>query len=255
MVDPDGAGGMLEYRWETGEPGGTVLTGEVPEYRYTSLGEYTLSLTVTDQDGGVAVASTRVKVENTTEGSLYMDEVWSGVHRIYGDVTVPAGITLTILPGTQVIVDGTPENGYFHGLRVKGSLAVQGGEPAVSFSSVTGQAGGWKGIYVEGRAELSGVTVRDAMRGLLVTETGNVTVSNCSFQGNKVGVHMFQAKPVVNNCLFQENTVYGIKEDQGGRPVVMNCRFVGNGINYYHETLTDITMEQLNEIEGNYGNN
>lgn len=58
----------------------------------------------------------------------------------------------------------------------------------------------------------------------------------------------------LKNTTFSQNTLYGIKEDQSGRPVVINCVFNGNGYDYYHETLTDLTMEQLNALEENEGN-
>ena len=35
---------------------------------------------------------------------------WSGVINVTGDVTVPAGATLNIAPGTHVLVAGTPFN-------------------------------------------------------------------------------------------------------------------------------------------------
>lgn len=37
-----------------------------------------------------------------TWGELFMDETWSGIVTITGDVTVPTGVTLTLLPGTIV---------------------------------------------------------------------------------------------------------------------------------------------------------
>ena len=42
----------------------------------------------------------------TTSGSLTTDETWSGVVTLTGDVTVPAGITLTIDAGTVVTALG-----------------------------------------------------------------------------------------------------------------------------------------------------
>jgi hypothetical protein len=51
-----------------------------------------------------------------------------------------------------------------------------------------------------------------------------------------------------------KNNVYGIKEDESGRPVVKGCRFSGNGVDYYHLELTEISMEQLNGMPGNEGN-
>ncbi len=55
---------------------------------------------------------------------------------------------------------------------------------------------------------------------------------------------------------FRGNQWYGIKEDAtaengGRRPQVSGCVFIGNGYDYYHEELRDITMDELNAIVGN----
>jgi len=252
VVDPDGY--PVEYRWDPGD-GGSPLSGEKTEYRYTELGDYTLRLTVTDNDGGTTTAAVTVKVRNTTRGRLFMDEVWNGAHRLYGDVTVPEGIKLTVMPGTSIIVDGIPgDTGYDNALIVQGALDIPGESGGVTFSSVTEQPGGWKGIYIEGQADLSGLTVLHAVRGLTVINNADVTVTNCVLRSNTVGIHCYGSTPEIINTSFLSNTWYGIKEDEGGRPVVIECFFADNGIDYYHEELTSITVDRLNEISGNHGN-
>jgi hypothetical protein len=244
VVDPDGQSGQsLVYRWDPGD-GGTAVFGPAPTYRYTKLGDYTLTLTVTDNDGGVKVATAKVKVENTVRGSLWMDETWSGTQHIYGDVTVPAGVTLTILPGTAIIAEDNSS------LIVQGSLKIQGGR----FSAASGATGGWNGIYLEGTANIDQVTIEDAIRGISAVGSASITISNSILKLNQVGLHVYGTRPEVRNCSFQENSLYGIKEDEGGRPLVISCSFFGNGMDYYHETLTEITMDELNQIEGNSGN-
>ena len=253
MVDPDGIpGDVLIYQWNPGA-GNESLTGSNPRYRYTKTGEYTLSLTVTDKDGGVTTATTTVKIANTTRGTLYMDEVWSGEHHIYADVTVPEGIVLTISPGTKVIVDGIPgDTGYNHALIVHGSLTVQTG---TSFISVNGTVeNGWKGIYITGEAALDGANINHAIRGITVMDTANVTVSNCSFMDNYIGIHVYGSHPRIDHCQFTNNQWYGIKEDQGGRPMVLDCGFTGNEVDYYQDEVSEITIDDLNKIPGNSGN-
>lgn len=253
VTDPDGeSDDTFIYQWLPGD-GSPALLGDRPIHRYTGLGEYTVSLTVTDKDGGVSAATTLVKVGNTTRGQLYMDEVWSGIHRIYDDVVVPQGIKLTVRPNTQVIVDGIPgDTGYFHGLIVHGSLVVEG--DGAAFTSITGEKGGWRGIEVSGRAQLDGVAIRHAERGVAAFDSSVVNIDNTLLEDNKVGVHVYNAKPTIRNTVFQNNLWYGIKEDEAGRPVVTGCRFSENTIDYYHETLTEISIEQLNQLKGNHDN-
>ena len=249
VIDPDGH--PVSYSWNPGD-GGQNLSGVAASYQYYQLGTYTLTLTVTDNDGGVTTASTTVSVGNTTSGTLYANETWSGTHYIYGDVTVSAGITLTVLPGTQVIVDGTSDSEFT--LDIKGTLKIQNGNQTVSFGSSNGQVNSWKGIYLEGQATLDGVIIRDAERGLTVVSGSTASMSNCIFQNNQAGLHVYGTSPTVRNCSFLDNSVYGIKEDEGGRPVVKGCTFSGNGMDYYSETDTDLTIDELNQIPGNSGN-
>jgi hypothetical protein len=246
VADPDGAAGEIpEYLWEPGD-GSTPLRGVSPTHQYARTGAYTLTLTVTDSDGGVSAVTTTVTVGNTTRGALYADESWSGVHHIYGDLSVPAGITLTIEPGTEIIV----EAGY--GIQVKGSLKITGG--GVTFRSTGGQVNDWQGIYLEGEATLNGATIRDAERGLTVVSGATAALTHCVFRNNQVGLHVYGTTPLVESCSFLGNTLYGIKEDEGGRPAVKGCAFSGNGMAYYSETDTEITIEELNQFPGNSGN-
>lgn len=249
VSDPDGH--PVSYLWNPGD-GGEDLSGVVSTHPYAKTGTYTLTLTVTDNDGGVTVATTTVTVGNTASGTLYADETWSGTQYIYGDVTVPAGITLTVLPGTQVIVNGTSDSGFT--LDIKGTLNITDSGRTVSFASSSGQAGSWKGIYLEGQGALDGVTVKDAERGVTVVGGATVTLKNCTFRNNQAGLHVYGTAPAVSGCRFLENTLYGIKEDEGGRPVVKDCTFSGNGMDYYSEKDTDLTIDEVNQIPGNSGN-
>lgn len=250
VTDPDGY--PVSYSWNPGD-GGAPVSGAAPTYQYTTIGSYTLTLTVTDNDGGITTTATTVNVHNTFQGKLFTNETWSGTWYLYGDVTVPPGITLTILPGTQIIVNSDPFTGNSYTLDIQGNLTIPGAGQ-VSFSSPTGQAGDWKGIYVEGQATLNQVLIQDAARGLAVVNGAAAMITNCTFQNNQAGLHVYGAQPTVTNCSFINNTLYGIKEDNGGRPIVTGSLFSGNGIDYYSEIMTGITIDQLNQINGNSGN-
>lgn len=56
--DPDGV--IVSYRWEMGD--GTVLTGEKVHHRYQAPGTYTVTLTVTDDEGFSASISVEVRI-------------------------------------------------------------------------------------------------------------------------------------------------------------------------------------------------
>ena len=65
--DPDGS--IAQYLWEFGD--GQSSSDANPQHSYSSVGDYTVQLTVTDNEGATAVASTLVTVRdgNTTHGS------------------------------------------------------------------------------------------------------------------------------------------------------------------------------------------
>jgi hypothetical protein len=151
-----------------------------------------------------------------------------------------------------VIIDGTPDSGYNYALIIQGSLTVQSG---ASFDSVNGTvANGWKGIMVTGQATLDGATISHATRGITNMNAASVSVGNSSLIDNDIGIHAFGSNLQINNCQFINNQWYGIKEDQGGRPVVTNCGFTGNEVDYYQDQVSEITMDDLNLIPGNSGN-
>jgi hypothetical protein len=247
------SGQPVSYSWDPGD-GSDSVSGAAPEYTYTQTGNYTVTLTVVDSLDNTYQASTAVVADNTTQGTLAVNETWSGTHRIYGDVIVPVGVTLTIQAGTEVIVDGLPGQSADHALIVQGTLTVSGGATGAVFRPASGIAGSWKGIRVEGTATLSQATVLKAKRGLAVLTGASVSVSNSTFQENLVGLHACGGEPQVSNSSFCNNSSYGIKEDDGGHPVVTGCLFSGNGMDYYHQTLTELTMVELNNQEGNSGN-
>ena len=250
----DGDGEVVAYRWEPGD-GGEPFSGAVFAYSYLTVGEYQLTLTVTDNDGATASATVSVKVKNTTAGRLFTNETWTGEHRLNGDVLVPEGVTLTVLPGARVIVDGIPGvTGYNHTLKVEGRLMINEDGPEVSFSSVLAGPNSWQGIGLYGSADLKNLRIEHAVRGIAVINSDRVAISNCSFLHNQVGVHVYGCRPQIEQTQFEKNTFCGIKEDFSGRPLVTDCRFINNGIDYYHEELTALSMEQLNGIEGNSGN-
>lgn len=262
---------IISYQWDPGDKGSGV-TGSTSEWIMDENGQYVIklelkhkyyfgsnnndtysaSLIVTDKDGGKATVQVGIKVANTTKGTLYADEVWSGEHRLYGDVVVPEGIKLRILPGTKVISDNLGGANNCPALIVKGNIIAEAGAE-FSFVDESVEAG-WKGIYVEGEAVFEGITVMNAQRGLTIVDDANVLVNNCIFRSNNIGIHVYANKPVITKTLFQDNFWYGIKEDAGGRPKVTDCRFVGNSVDYYSQVLTELTMEQLDEIDGNSGN-
>lgn len=259
---------IVSYRWETGDQ--HTLFGHSPQHSYsndldldpvgkTAAKVYPLTVTVAFTDGSDYTAQTTVTVQNTGKGTLHTHEIWQGIHHIYDDVTVPAGILLTILPGTQVIVHQSPgQTGYSNALNIQGTLISGeiGGSETITFTvDHNASLDGWRGISITGNAQLFNVSISKAQRAITTIGTNSVTIKNCVISQNYTGVHVCGGHPAISGTTFSDNTLYAIKEENGW-PKVTHCTFTGNGVDYYHDTLTKITVEQLNTLpdRGNEGN-
>lgn len=250
----DSDGRVVKYEWDFGD-NTTHLFEESPKYIYSEVKQYILTLTVTDNDMKETSKSIPVNVNNTTSGKLYASETWSGTHQIKGDIVVPKEFSLTILPGTIITVQENAVTGYQHGLVAQGNLKIQGSDgQVVSFVSVEGRNGLWNGIYIEGEASLEYVKIEHAIRGITTLDKATVSVSNSILQNNNVGVHVLGGTTTIENTVIRDHLWYGIKEDRAGRPVMIDCIFSNNQMDYYRYDLLKITLDQLNTIEGNSGN-
>ncbi|RYD30180.1 MAG: hypothetical protein EOP86_20415, partial [Verrucomicrobiaceae bacterium] len=92
-------------------------------------GDFTLTATVDGVTATQSLASLGTLVPQEVSGVLPASNVvWSGLIRVTGDVTVPAGGILTIAPGTVVLLDGngTPGDSSGADLIVNGSLMANG---------------------------------------------------------------------------------------------------------------------------------
>jgi hypothetical protein len=118
-------------------------------------------------------------VGTSKSGPLTADETWSGAITMSGDVTVNAGVTLTIADGTLIQVAAGKA------LIVAGTLKVQGASanPGVSFAP-NPTPGTWDGIQVQsgGAATISYAQLNYATTGLSCA-TGAAT---CAIDHSKI---------------------------------------------------------------------
>lgn len=238
-------GSELSYRWSFGNGQYTTTTTNQTTYIYTELGTYDVSVMITYTDDSMSINSMNIVIENTKRGRLFADETWSGNHTVEGDVLVPAGITLNIEQNTIVTVNMN------RGLQIEGILQIGDG---VTFDCPTGAT--WNGIRFQaaGSGTLAGTTIRHALRGVACTGSGQIEMTGVHFVENTVGLHCYSGNITVTGCTFLRNTVYGIKEDNGCNPLVVNCIFSNNTINYYDSGLTILEADELNELGQNNGN-
>jgi len=138
----------------------------------------------------------------TTSGSLAADERWTGSITCTDDVTVPAGITLTIDPGTSITF---PDNDK---LIIYGTLhAVGTASSDIEFDcSDAGET--WYGITFESGSsgELQYCTIRNASYGAYVKECAP-SITHCTFVDNNKAFRVYMGMDM--NSPFADNTILG----------------------------------------------
>lgn len=167
----------------------------------------------------------------TVSGMLEGDEDWSGEVVITGDVVVPAGVTLTIEPGTIVrfpLLSDDQVSGIDVGrceLIVEGSLVAVGTEanPIILTSGSANPArGDWYGIRVlstEGERSvfLEHITVEYSLFGVKITSDHSnlsMDISNCKIRHiSKDGLYVFGANNSLVSCKISGNTINNISRN------------------------------------------
>jgi hypothetical protein len=91
-------------------------------------GNFTLTATANGVSNAKTLTSLNGVAQTNVSGSLAGSNTWSGIIHVTGDVTVPAGASLTIQPGTHVLIDGTATAGDTTGkkITIAGTLTAPG---------------------------------------------------------------------------------------------------------------------------------
>ncbi len=133
----------------------------------------------------IASSACAVDVAGPQSGAWTLAD--SPVHLV-GDVTVPAGQTLTIEPGVEVIADAHYE------LRVEGLLTAVGAPDAPILFTAADQVAGWRGLRLI-------AADNDSVLGYCTIEYGKGTGDYPEVRGGNVRI--VDCSPTVSHCLIR----------------------------------------------------
>ncbi len=199
---------------------------------------------------------------STFSGNIASNTTWNQNILITGDVTVPSGVTLTILPGTTVFFVSNSDDqasGFRTGqaeIIVHGTLTAEGTEsnPIYFTSDASSKAPDqWGGIYIRRNSTTSTIThcvMHYAYYAIHLhshNEAGgaiSATIRNCTLASNLKGIRLsgrnrgpgfgadtLTIDPLIANNLIINNTQIGIEiNTTSGRGTTVSNAVVRNNI-------------------------
>lgn len=147
---------------------------------------------------------------STPTGTMGDNTTWNGDILITGDIIVPAGVTLTILPGTRVRFAGLYE------IKVYGTINATGTEANKIIFRLDPNAfdDRWKYIHIY---------------------VGSNIFQHCIFEYGYYPIYMYSCTTGEGNpnhfedCTFRDNIAYGFRSNYSVAEVV-RCEFMDNGL-------------------------
>ncbi len=176
-------------------------------------------------------------VAQTKSGIINADTLWSGEIFLIGSIKVTNGATLTIAPGTNIIIESSGD--YKKRILVDSNsfLVASSEDQRITFSSDNNGAGSWSGIEFAGNKNsgsssgsvLQGVNISDSENAVSVNGQG-ILIQDCIFEGNTTSIFLKNTDDIkIINSTFKDisggiNTPY---ETVGYGPHI-NTEITGN---------------------------
>jgi hypothetical protein len=205
----------------------TVTTEVLPD---TTI---TLTILVKKGDGNFIITGT------IPGHRLKADEVWSGTLLLKGDIDIPAGLTLTIQPGTKIKVAGIPDwdSGFIKNridIFAKGSIIANGTENSIisigSDSSYPNPSGWW-GFGCSGEAaSFKYCSIYGAEYGIFIFSSGKAALvcEHCLFSENYEGIVDFGPDNTYSNVTFDHASYGYVRFNRGRTAGLLYCLFSNN---------------------------
>lgn len=159
------------------------------------------------------------------------DTVWQNEQLVSEDTLIPAGVTLTVRPGTLVKIspaESTKTDPEFISplteIIIRGKISIEGTpEAPVRFTNAEpGKGGEWAGLIIDrGDAAVNSCEIAGADSAIYLLDA-RIEAANITLSGNRYGVTVVgNSKAVINNSKISGND-YGLVTATANAPILTN---------------------------------
>lgn len=157
--------------------------------------------------------------QQIVQGTLNADTRWFGEVQVKGDVTVPKGVTLTIDPGTRIVIDA------------KSDATKSGKDPKHIEITVLGRI--WaEGTTNEGRIVFTSGSAQPQMYdwyGIVIKNLKEPSLlKHCIIEYGYKGITCYGSSPEISGCEIRYNQYAGVSSEVRSSPLVRNSTLSGN---------------------------
>jgi hypothetical protein len=196
---------------------------------------------------------------NVEAHTLAKNEKWGGTINLNGIITVPTGKTLTINPGTKILVKKNPESSLLS-IIVNGKLIMNGDlNNIIEIKSNTNTSNAdWNGIDVNSDADISYVVMKNAVHALNFFDYSvnnnpqkPANIHHVYFDNNLFGLSSYKSnyEATFNNLTFNNIFYFSFMTLTSKKTQLLDCEFASN-ICYIDVTLksdnTDVAINNCN---------
>ena len=236
----DSDGFIVNYEWEFGD--GFNKTGEVVTHAYASPGNYSVILTVTDDDGAVDTETKDITVSGAK--TIYVDDDFTDDPANHKWNTIQEGITDATDGDTVLVYNGT----YTETVVLNRRLTLTGVEQPTIDAHESGDA-----INITAdNCTVRGFNCVNAQpspyAGISVDSSNNVIVGN-TCNDNYVGIYLLGSSNEIRNNIAKNNQHYGIRFQASDDNIITNNTAKDNGNSGIY-----LTDSNNNEIANNTAN-